>query len=500
MNLSEKLHAGVHTYIVKGELGSSEFKWHAKSCNVSAVFPTPDAALVRIIRSSKTYLVTPPKLYAQWLCVYNVNLEQCIFPTSSTAVRKAGLPEGQGYVSKNQDVEDLKSVTIERVEQDELAAVEIARAAEADVSVAGLFYAEIPESGGSAPPNDSTVDDDSSEDVVDASANLNSAFLCMDQAAQNPPNFWLKIHLTQMGITKFEFTGSEYQLKKSKAMLQFLLGESILHDSDACVAWLVNAKFGEPKFTWKVLAENLKIAATAALPPGIIRPQCAGEKPESNDLRLAVFYAQVTVVLLRGAKMATQLDVTNLLSPPGCSFLHQKSRAEINNHIQCRHKHLQKLFTELLTLGSPKKCQPAHCAGIDEVYLKKAAESNSTCPLNIFQQFVCFAFWSWKFFDLVVSPREKPGVSAAQASRAAAIVGGSMQACRADQNITRVKNDISDKSVNTLYSEINLYNRTCLRSELNRVLDLALSKLDMGEGEPWLLLAMFGHTSITLYC
>ena len=22
----------------------------------------------------------------------------------------------------------------------------------------------------------------------------------------------------------------------------------------------------------------------------------------------------------------------------------------------------------------------------------------------------------------------------------------------------------------------------------------------MGEGEPWLLLAMFGHTSITLYC
>ena len=23
---------------------------------------------------------------------------------------------------------------------------------------------------------------------------------------------------------------------------------------------------------------------------------------------------------------------------------------------------------------------------------------------------------------------------------------------------------------------------------------------DMGEGEPWLLLAMFGHTSITLYC
>ena len=25
-------------------------------------------------------------------------------------------------------------------------------------------------------------------------------------------------------------------------------------------------------------------------------------------------------------------------------------------------------------------------------------------------------------------------------------------------------------------------------------------RCDMGEGEPWLLLAMFGHTSITLYC
>ena len=384
MNLSEKLHAGVHTYIVKGELGSSEFKWHAKSCNVSAVFPTPDAALVRIIRSSKTYLVTPPKLYAQWLCVYNVNLEQCIFPTSSTAVRKAGLPEGQGYVSKNQDVEDLKSVTIERVEQDELAAVEIARAAEADVSVAGLFYTEIPESGGSAPPNDSTVDDDSSEDVVDASANLNSAFLCMDQAAQNPPDFWLTKHLTEMGITKFDFTGSETQVERSKAMLQFLLGGSILHDRAACVAWLVDVKFGEPEFTWKVLAENLKIAATGRLPPGIIRPRYAGTEPENNDLRLAVFYAQVTFVLLRGGKIAAEKDVTDLLNPPGCSFLHQKSRAEINKNIQCRHKHLQKLFTELLTLGSPKKCKPAHCAGIYEVYLKKAAESDNTCAYCLF--------------------------------------------------------------------------------------------------------------------
>ena len=27
-----------------------------------------------------------------------------------------------------------------------------------------------------------------------------------------------------------------------------------------------------------------------------------------------------------------------------------------------------------------------------------------------------------------------------------------------------------------------------------------LEKRDMGEGEPWLILAMFGHTSITLYC
>jgi hypothetical protein len=26
-----------------------------------------------------------------------------------------------------------------------------------------------------------------------------------------------------------------------------------------------------------------------------------------------------------------------------------------------------------------------------------------------------------------------------------------------------------------------------------------LEKRDMGEGEPWLLIAMFGHTSITLY-
>ena len=423
-------------------LKAVEFKWNAKSCSKPAVFPTPDAALVQIGRAGKTYRVTPPKLYAQWLSVYNVHLEQCIFPTSSTAVRTAGLPEGQGYVSKNQDVEDLKSVTIEKVDEDELAAVEIARAAEADDSVAGLFYTEIPESGGSAPPNDSTVDDHSSEDVVDASANLNSAFLCMDQAAQNPPDFWLKIHLTRMGITKFDFTGSEYQVKKSKAMLQFLLGGSILHDSAACVAWLVDVKFGEPKFTWKVLAENLQIAATGRLPPGIIRPKYAGTEPESNDLRLAVFYAQVTFVLLRGGKIAAELDVTNLLNPPGCSFLHQKSRAQINKHIECRHKHLQKLFTELLTLGSPKKCKPAHCAGIYEVYLKKAAESDNTCPLNIFQQYVCFAFWSWKFFGLVVSPRDKPDASAAQESRAAAIVGGSIQACGADQNVTRVQRDI----------------------------------------------------------
>ena len=76
----------------------------------------------------------------------------------------------------------------------------------------------------------------------------------MDQAAQNPPDFWLKLHLPKMGTTKFEFTGKEHQLKKSKAILQFLLGESILHDSDACVAWLVNLKFGERKITWKILA------------------------------------------------------------------------------------------------------------------------------------------------------------------------------------------------------------------------------------------------------
>ena len=33
--------------------------------------------------------------------------------------------------------------------------------------------------------------------------------------------------------------------------------------------------------------------------------------------------------------------------------------------------------------------------------------------------------------------------------------------------------------------------------KLNSVI---LENRDMGEGEPWLLLAMFGHTSITLYC
>ena len=68
----------------------------------------------------------------------------------------------------------------------------------------------------------------------------------MDQAAQNPPDFWLKENLTKMGITKFEFTGSETQVERSKGMLQFLLGDSILHDSDACVAWLIDVKSGEP--------------------------------------------------------------------------------------------------------------------------------------------------------------------------------------------------------------------------------------------------------------
>ena len=440
MNLSEQLHAGFHTYI---DDEGKETRWFAKSCNMPAVFPTPDANYVQIIRSGKTYNVTPPKLHDHWLSMYNARAEQCIFPTSSTTIREAGLPEGQGYVSCHESLDSLKSVTIEIVHEHELAAVKVAQAAKADDSVPVLLYAEI--SDGSAPPEDSTVDNHSPEDVVAASADLNSDFLSMDKAARNPPDFWLEIHLPQMGITKLEFTGSEYQLNKSKAILQFLLGESILHDSDACVAWLVNIKFGEPTFTWKVLAENLKLAATGYLAPGIIRPRYAGTDPESDDLRLAVFYAQVTFVLLRGGKMATESHVSSLLNPPGCSFLFQTSRAEINNHIQKRHKHLQKLFNELLTQGSPKRCQPAHRAGIYEVYLKKAAESNSTCALNIFQQFVCFAFWSWKFFDLVVSPRDKPSASAAQMSRAASMVGGSMQAGRADQSITHVQRVIPDQ-------------------------------------------------------
>jgi hypothetical protein len=34
---------------------------------------------------------------------------------------------------------------------------------------------------------------------------------------------------------------------------------------------------------------------------------------------------------------------------------------------------------------------------------------------------------------------------------------------------------------------------------LNNKTQWFLKNRDMGEGEPWLLLAMFGHTSITLY-
>ena len=64
-------------------------------------------------------------------------------------------------------------------------------------------------------------------------------------------DFWLKEDLPEMGITKLEFTGLESKVKMSKGMLQFLLGDSGLDDSDACVAWLIDAKFGEPKFTWK---------------------------------------------------------------------------------------------------------------------------------------------------------------------------------------------------------------------------------------------------------
>jgi hypothetical protein len=125
----------------------------------------------------------------------------------------------------------------------------------------------------------------------------------MDQAAQNAPVFWLKEDLPEMGITKFEFTRLESQVKMSKGMLQFLLGDSGLDDSDACVAWFIDAKFGDPKFTWTVLAKQ--IAAERLLPSGIIRPRYVGTGPESNDLRLAVFYAQAIFVLLRGGKIAT---------------------------------------------------------------------------------------------------------------------------------------------------------------------------------------------------
>ena len=194
MNLSEQLHAGPHSYIHKGV----ETKWRAKSCSKSAVFPTQDAALVQILRAGKTYLVTPPKLHAQWLYVYNVRPEQCIFPANSTTVRKAELPEGQGYVSGQQSLDCLRSVTVEMVDEEKLAAVKGAQAAEADERVASLFYTEISRSDDSASQKDSIVDNPSSEDVVDASAKSNSAFLCMDQAAQNAPDFWLKEDLPEI--------------------------------------------------------------------------------------------------------------------------------------------------------------------------------------------------------------------------------------------------------------------------------------------------------------
>ena len=235
-------------------------------------------------------------------------------------------------------------------------------------------------------------------------------------------------------------------MKRSKDILQFLLGASGLHDRDACVAWLINVKFGDPKFTWKVLADNLKIAAEGCLPLGIIRPQYASKGPESNDLRLAVFYAQVTFVVLRGGKIATEKVVNHLLNPPGSSSLHQQTRDQINKHVECRHTYLQKLFNEFLTLGSPKTCKPAHCAEIYEQHLQRTLEYSMITELNIFQQYVCFAFWSWKFFDLVVSPREKPGCSEAQDSRAAAIVDGTLTACPADQNITRIKRANPDQA------------------------------------------------------
>ena len=95
-----------------------------------------------------------------------------------------------------------------------------------------------------------------------------------------------------------------------------------------------------------------------------------------------------------------------------------------------------------------------HRKGVSQRVVQRSMKHISRKPksfrqiraLNIFQQYVCFAFWSWKFFDLVVSPRDKPDADKAQGSRAAAIVTGSLTACTADQNITRVKRDISDQA------------------------------------------------------
>ena len=210
-----------------------------------------------------------------------------------------------------------------------------------------------------------------------------------------------------MGILRFEFTG-KHQLQ-SKEVLQFLLGDSMRQDIDVCIAWLVNLKFGEGTFTWKILADNLKKAASVRLPVGICKPKYAGTEATSNDLRLAMFYAQVTFVLLRGGKMATEKDVKAMLNPPNCSFMHQRTRPEINKHIECRHKHLQNLFNEILTKGSPRKCTPMNCAQMYELNLQKAAEHTEVRALNIFQQFMCFAFWSWKFFDFGCEPARETG-------------------------------------------------------------------------------------------
>lgn len=144
--MSEQLHAGPHTYIV----GGKEFKWCAKSCGEPAVFPTPDAGLVQIIRAGKTYSVTPPKLHDHWLSVHNVLLQQCIFPTDSTVHRSAGLPEGQGYLSCHGSLDTPNSVTITIVEENELAAVQVAKDAQADTSLAQLFYIKTAEVDGSA--------------------------------------------------------------------------------------------------------------------------------------------------------------------------------------------------------------------------------------------------------------------------------------------------------------------------------------------------------------